>query len=271
MAARRRAGAEPPPGEAVERRETQQVEQEAACLRDGDSRFQGILRPDPGDPHREGPHVGVQRRGPVVQHAPALADAGIVREEALDIMLDRPLAPEHRGGHLQVVAAIPGDERQVAAADPDDRADRVADAEDREPCLGMPGQPGCQHQAGHEHRRADRQVPADEDELGGPAEPGQDRDLVELVGDRVEGRRDPPVSDVEPRGQDRRRRPRAGPARPLAAWIAASPMSPGGPETACDRGEGIDHGFFALSMASRRARNSLPGFHSGYCGSWATA
>ena len=27
---------------------------------------------------------------------------------------------------------------------------------------------------------------------------------------------------------------------------------------------GLFHGFFALSMASRRARNSLPGFHSGY-------
>ena len=136
------AGAEPSSGEAVERREAEQVEHEAARLRRGDSRSEGSIRLEPGDPHGEGAQVGVQRRGPVVEDAPALADAGIVGEEALDIMLDRPLAAEDRGRDLEVVAAIAGDERQVAAADPDDRADRVADAEDRQPGPSRVGQPG---------------------------------------------------------------------------------------------------------------------------------
>ena len=161
-------------------------------------------------------HVGVQRRGPVVEHAPAFADARIIPEEALDVVLDRPLAPEHRRRHFEVVTAITGNQRQVAAADPDDRANRIADREDRQPrrpcrlSQPPPARPSDQQD------RSDREMPADEDELRRPADPRQERDLVELMGDGVEGRGDPAVPSIEPgaeRRRDRRARPREASAR----------------------------------------------------------
>ena len=252
------------PGEEVERRQGQQVEDEAARLGDADRRLERLTRVRCRPAETQRADVGVQRRRPVVEHSLALADPGIVGEEALDVVLDRPLAAEDRRGHFQVMAAIAGNQRQVPAADPDRRPDRVADPEDRQPAPAVPAQASTHRQPEHQQRRADRQVPADQDELGRPADPRQHGDLVELVRDEVERRRDPAGPPVGPgRGHGRARHHQTEDAPPPLASVSSRALPLGGPGSGARTGLTGRHRLPALSMASRRARNSLSGFHSG--------
>ena len=121
------------PAEDVKHGQRRQVDHEAARLGDADRRLQRLTRLDAGQPKADRPDVGVQGSRPVIEHPLALADPGIIGEEALDVMLDRPLSAVDRCCHLQVVAAIAGHQRQVPATDPDRGPDRVANPQDRQP------------------------------------------------------------------------------------------------------------------------------------------
>ena len=134
-------------------------------------------------------------------------------------MLDRPLALEHRRRDLDVMAAIARDQRQVSPADPDDRADRISDREYREPAPPVPAEPGADQQAEDQQPEQTARCHADEDELrragGSRARSGN---LVELMGDGVEGRRDPAIPEVEPGGGERPQRRDQGKGNPIAAY-----------------------------------------------------
>src|SRR5208337_771715 len=133
-----RSGTEPPPGKTVKSRQGQKVDYEATSLCNPHrhrERFPGV---DPGQSEGKCPDVGVEWSGPVIQHSSTLENSRVFGEEALDIMLDRSLAPEDRSGHLEVVAAIAGNQRKIAPADPRDGPDHVADPEDCHPESSMP-------------------------------------------------------------------------------------------------------------------------------------
>jgi hypothetical protein len=110
----------------MERGEGEEAEQEADPLRHRDRLLQRQSWLDPRELEGPSQHVSIKRGRPVVEHAPALADRGVVAEEALNVVLDRPLAPRHGCSHFEIVTTVAGDERQVSPGDPDHRADRVA-------------------------------------------------------------------------------------------------------------------------------------------------
>ena len=182
-----------------------------------------LCGPSPAIRKAVGPHIGVQRGRPVVEHTLALANARIVGEEALNVVFDWPLPPEHRGRHLQIVAAIARNQRQIAAADPDGRPDRVADAHDYTQSHAVRIRPGRQQQPEYDQYRSNREMPANQNELGWPADRRHERNLVELVGDCVESRCDPAVPHVEPSAS---RRPRLSSTGQGGASDRSVPPSP---------------------------------------------
>ena len=185
----------------------------------------------------------------------------IISEKALDVVLDRALAAEHRRRHFQVMTTITRNQRQVAAANPDDRANRVADAEDRQEDSAVPVQPG----AATSPRRARPIRSRDASGRGRAATAGESRPGAgprRTVGDRVEGRRDPAVPHVQP-GAERRRGRREQAREASDRSIPASPLGSLSKWNGSRSERSADHGLVPLSIASRLARNSLSGFHSG--------
>ena len=128
----------------------------------------------------------------------------------------------------------------------------------------MAAQAGDQSQAKDQNRHADGQVASHQEELGRTADPRQHGNLVELVRDEVERRRDPADAPVGPggeRGQTARIRLKR---RQLPVEIMLTrPASCRFPDSAMTPALAAIIDLAALSIASRRARNSLSGFHSG--------
>ena len=249
---------ESPPGDPVEGGQGQEVAGEAQALRRREGPLQVRAGLDPEDAIGPRQEVRVERRRPVVERGLPLLDRGIVDEEAVDIVLDRPLAVEDRRGDLDVVAAIPRDQREVPARRPDDRPDRISHDEDSPPSTPVAVEPRREDQAQARQPEADRQVHPCQCELARPPERGEDGDLVPEVRDGLEGAVDPAGPEVEP-GPGRQ-----GEGQGDAEDHRASGRWRGFGVQVRFRSEVVHQGFLAaLSIASRRALNSVPGFHSG--------
>ena len=95
---------------------------------------------------------------------------------------------------------------------------------------------GSQHQPQHGQYRSNREMPANQYELRRLADRRHERNLVELMGDGVEGRCDPAVPNIEPSAGRRHGCRQQGKEEPATVRSLRHPIGPWAHgETLCDR------------------------------------